>query len=73
MADKQGRPVDAAAERTRLVRAKGVPTCTACTRYHGSVGAELACLRAAVVRLRGELVAARHVADSFLRALAPGR
>ena len=53
-----------------------VPTpngCTACGAHHGSVAGELNCLRTAVVRLRGELAGARHVCDTLLAALGPGR
>jgi hypothetical protein len=50
------------------------PPCVACGKRHkGAVSAELQCLRGAVVKLRGEVAGARHVADSILRALAPGR
>ena len=50
------------------------PVCVACGKRHLGAGtAERNCLRAAVVKLRGELAGARHVADSLLRALAPGR
>jgi hypothetical protein len=47
--------------------------CVSCGSLHGSVNAELNCLRSAVLALRSELALARNVADTYLRALAPGR
>jgi hypothetical protein len=53
---------------------KADPPCTACGKRHIGAGtAEMNCMRAEIVKLRGELAASRFVADSFARALAPGR
>ena len=46
--------------------------CVACGKRH-LPGQEILCLRRTVVKLRGEVAGARFVADTFLRALAPGR
>lgn len=48
------------------------PLCVACGKRH-LPGQEIHCLRRTVVKMRGELAGARHVADTYLRALAPGR
>ena len=50
------------------------PPCVACGKRHIGAGtAEMNCLRAEVIRLRGQIVAARHVAGTYLHALGPGR
>jgi hypothetical protein len=51
---------------------KADPSCVACAKRH-TPGTEILCLRREVVKLRGELAASRFVADSFARALGPGR
>ncbi len=50
----------------RASHAKGVPTCCGCGKYHSSEGAELACLRRVVAKLRAENA-------EYIRALGPGR
>lgn len=44
MADKGGRVVDGVTGAQKVATPAGVPTCFACGKYHGSVGAERHCL-----------------------------